>query len=496
MIFLARIFVGLLCLVLVQPVVLANPFLQKVPVQPDQVSYPWQKPLLKGPTYSIRELAWKADLVLRVESGPLNTWKIREVAYGGPVTEVPPSPMPDTYPRGSREWIGFWRSTPGGYELLPTGIRAQNAEGQVWIPGQADAGFEYGQLMDDLKTDLKALIILKTDWMMKDRIVRNRKIWQWAKDRENQFGGGITNAGSMGWGSVEQDLLMEVMLGPDDVLAWEALNLYARTNSNEMPPLKEIFASTSRREMLLRKARMAALSGERVRALLVLGSPFTWQSGSTEGQWTTLNGILKTAVQNPSPELSKATLGAIKMLASFAQLEPDLLELAWKRYLEMAPGVDRAHWAGILARILGTEVWKQRTGNEAGLVVAFDKLVWSENQISWTLSRIEGKGGSQPVQLIREKLDEKGKVIETQTNPLVDKETKPWNQEKPLQGEWNATTWPTGLWRIQAVSKTTPEWKSEPRQLQVIKPLKLPGITPPGIGTIKVVIDPPNPKGR
>lgn len=493
---LAGIVLGMLVLALSQLGTWAKPVSQNDPNQTIRASFPWQKPLLHGPTYSMRELAWKADLILRVEPGPLNSWKVQEVVHGDLVTLVPPSPMPDTYPKLARDWIGFWRSTPKGFELLPTGIRARNAEGQVWIPGQGEIRLEYSQMVDDLKLDLKSFIVLKTDWVLNDPILRNQKLWRWALDRANQFGGGITHAGSMGWGSVEQDLLMEVLFGPEDSTAWDALNLYSRTNSDELPPLKRMFDSTSRRELLLLKANRAALSGERVRAIRVLGSQYTWQSGSTEGQWVKLNALLTTTINSPTPELSKATIGALKMLATLGKLELALSELAWNRYLEMAPGLDRAHWAAQLARILGPELWKQRTGNGAGMVVVFEKLAWSENQISWTLSRLGGQGGAQSINLLREKLDEKGMVIETQSLPLVGKEPNLWDPAKPILGEWLVSTWPSGLWRIRAESKTSPEWKSEPRLLQVSKPLKLPGITPPVLGTVKVVIDPPHPKGK
>ena len=492
---LAGIVLGMLGLALSQLGTWAKPLPQNDPNQTIRASFPWQKPLLHGPTYSMRELAWKADLILRVEPGPLNSWKVQEVVHGDLVALVPPSPMPDTYPKLARDWIGFWRSTPKGFELLPTGIRARNAEGQVWIPGQAQEKLDYSQLIDELKTDLKSIRALKADWLIHDRSVRNRKLWQWALDRANEFGGGITLASSMGWGSLEQDLLMEVLLGPEDATAWEALNLYARTNSDELPPLNGLFDSQSRRELLLDKANKAALSGDRIRAIRVLGSKFTWQTGATDGQWAKLNALLTTTVNSPIPELSKTTNGALSMLASLGKLEPALIELAWNRYLEMAPGLDRAHWAAQLARVVGPAVWKQRTGNGASMVVWFEKLAWSENQISWTLSRLEGKGNSAALHLLREKLDEKGKVIETQSLPLVGKETNLWDPEKPFIGEWLVSTWPSGLWRVRAESKTSPEWKSEPRLLQVIKPLRLPGITPPaGLGTTKVVIDPPIPK--
>lgn len=469
---------------------------------PSPKEYPWKKPLLSGPIYSIRELAWRADLIMRVEPGPANTWKILEVlqkAPSDPNPSTPPAPaQPGIYPRTAREWIGFWQKSPSGPVLLASGIRARNAEGKVWIPEVTEDIGDYDRMLDGIRGDIRSIRTLKNGWsshtLPGENSLRQKELWGWASANEAQFGGGILQNGPPGWGSLEQDLLTEIILGPEDQTSWEALNLYTRTNSNQLPPLKDAFDSTARRNFLLDKAIHGKLLGERIRALRVLGAPVTWKTGSTEGQWEKLGVILKEAVVSPKTEIATAATAAALGLGPLKRLDPSLAMATWERYLEMPMGKERAHMAAQLARLAGEETWKKRTGNEATMVVGFENLVSMDDKILWTLAKWEGTGGPSKLELVREKIDDMGQVKEVQTQPLLGADNKPWNPASPLTGEWPVGPWPVGLWRIRVESKANPSWKSEPRMIKVSKALKLPipGFQP--LGTNTVVIDAPMPK--
>lgn len=464
--------------------------------------YPWKKPLLSGPIYSIRELAWRADLILRVEPGPANTWKILEVLQKAPddptPLSLPVAAQPGNYPRTAREWIGFWQTGSKGTIQLPTGIRAKNAESKVWIPGSADDLGDYDTMLAGLRLDINAIRDLKHRWISQrspgDPLHRQKQLWEWANAHESQFGGGIQQTDRPGWGSLEQDLLAEILPGPDDTFSWNALNLYARTNDDQLPPLKEAFDSTSRRDFLLKKAVLGKLSGERIRAIRVLGNPAIWSTGSTDGQWERLGDILKESVNSPITELANAGTAAVLGLGPLKRLDPALAMVTWERYQAMPLGNGRAIMAAQLARVMGQDTWKKLTGNEAGMVVGFEKLVLVDDKIQWTLVKKEGAGAPSKLELVREKIDEKGQVKEVLSQPLLEMGNPPWSVVTPLTGEWAIGPWPVGLWRIRVESKGNPAWKSEPRVIKVSKPVKLPipGFQP--LGTNNVIIDAPIPK--
>ena len=464
--------------------------------------YPWRKPLLSGPVYSTRELAWRADLILRVEPGPANSWKILEILQKSseyPNASAPPLPsQPGIYPRTAREWIGFWQIGQMGPNLIPTGIRAKNAEGKIWIPGVVEDLGEYDNLLATLRRDIGQINNLKNSWKNSlaqyEALLRQKKLWEWAAANKTQFGGGILQNDRPGWGSLEQDLLGEILLGPDDKISWDALNLYTRTNSNQLPPLQGAFDSPSRRNFLLDKAVNGKLLGEKIRALRVLGTPVIWKTGSTEGQWERLGAILKDAVNSPVSDLAHAGTAAALGLGPLKRLDPELAMVTWKRYLIMPLGNERGKMAAQLARLAGEDDWKKLTGNEASMVVGFEKLVLIDDKIHWKLVKWEGSGEPSKLELVREKLGEMGQVLEVQTQPLLAMENPPWNPASPLSGEWPMGPWPVGLWRVWVESKSKPAWKSEPRMIKVSKPLKLPipGFQP--LGTNQIVIDAPMPK--
>ena len=466
--------------------------------------YPWSKPLLPGPVYSTRELVWKSDLILRIEPGPANSWKVLEILQKSTAKTDPVNPpvanQTGIYPRNAREWIGFWQQTPSATNVIPSGIRARNAEGRIWIPGGVEDLGEYDRMLESLRADIRAIGDLKQSWTSRtspqERIFRQRKLLDWATANEKQFGGGIRQEDPPGWGSLEQDLLGEIMLGPDTSFSWEALCLYTRTNADHLPPLHGVFDDNPGRHFLLEKAAKGKLMGDRIRALRVLGNPLTWKTGAQEGQWENLGTILKEAVHSSNPELATAATATALGLGSMNRLDPALAKATWDRYLDMPLGKERGLMAAQLAKMAGSEEWKKRTGNDAAMVVGFDKLATMDDKIHWTLIKWEGTGGPSKLELVREKIDDSGMVKEVQSHPLLGADNLPWNPSAPLTGEWPIAFWPMGLWRVRIESKSNPAWKSEPRLIKVSKPLKLPipGLQP--LGTNNVVIDPTMPKSN
>jgi hypothetical protein len=463
-------------------------------------SLPWEEPLLPGPIYSSRELIWRSSLIVTLKLDKAGDLLVDRVLFGTwDAKTAPPIPTGIVWQPSALRGIGFWRKSASGAELLPSGLRSQGPADSVEYanpktPWRVVPGADWPTMLKNLQSDLEQILELKAAWTEVQAPRRIEKIQNWISRHENTLGGGIVEEQS-GWGSLEQQALMEIIQHADLESAWKAVGLYARTNEGHLPPCGPVFATPKRRAFLMGIVQAPErLKGEKARALRLLGSKGMWKEEVSAQESKTFNELLIGGLKQSDTDLFEAARDSAATLAGVSPLAlTDAVRTALKDlYQKQDPGPRKAALARALAASLGKDQWKAHSGNEAGMVVAFTQLAVHQDRIRWTIERLHGEAPPQKVTLVREKVDAEGKVVESASIPAAEMENPPWVSWGPMRGEWAIQPWSSGLWRVKAVGgdPKMPSWQSEARMVRVVKPLTglLKGL---GSGSVKVTIDPP-----
>jgi hypothetical protein len=475
------------------------------------------------PSYSLRELALRADTIVLADAlTPIRPTRfhVRAVLRGrgaregemltfadmGPVRvesfDPPSLPREGPRPRRINQALLFLEPSTRGANrrqprLVPSGLRFVTIDQRVLVPSEgqgrelkmvvAPSG-DWSSLLVRVKTDVASLEQLDHARRLARPSARARSLLAWVERHRRQFGADLRpreeKGPAGGWGRLEREVFEWALACGSPAECWSAVKLYAELNRGTAPPLPAGCSLTTAagRALLLEEAtRASALRGDRMRALTLLARPprpltAPEHQAVLERLVAVLaerDAPLRSAVARAIVELSPATNGARERAGKLAL--PHLVRL----YKEEAPGPTRDELAESVYALGGPEHWRALTGSPSGVLVCLRDLEKSEAQLRFWLS-LRGNGRfvhEQPV-IVLERINLLGGAAETKRLPLTPANLpRPWAEgwdgadllfvEVPLKGLT------AGNWRVTVhgtVGKDKQKWVAEARKFVVTAP--------------------------
>jgi hypothetical protein len=399
---------------------------------------------------------------------------------------------------------------------LASGLRFWTEEKELLVPEQLRNPGDY-VLMARPGMDWPALVRqVKADVAEVDRVLRMRNLAQaerrnqallnWVERHRHEFGGGFfTRDGEepQGWGSLETWLFEWILESgrPED--SWAAARLYAGLYHGKAPHTPGApFANRAGRHLLLGVVQAdRTLEGDRARALTYLADPQTlWIAPSNGSQlWETLGNEEQGELIERLTPLLKSSSAPVRSAATRALQnlshpnDAVLHHRETKRALPALVAAYRSEPAGpvrddlaeAVCLIGGSSHWQELTGNPSGLLARLCDLEQRGKEVSFWLSLSPtDRSVYECPTLVLERMDPRGKVLETKNLPLpVVAMPRPWSEgwdgSALLLVQFSLEQLAPGTWRIGVQGtvgkdKDKVKWSAEPRMITQDPPKKNP----------------------
>ncbi len=384
--------------------------------------------------------------------------------------------------------------------LVPVQVRNP---GPYWLTVQRDV--DWSELVRQARADAAAIEDLFARKQLRPLNRRNRALLDWVRHHRHEFGAPTTtehpDRAAQGWGHLETEIFQWVLDTCEPADGWPAVKLYAELNRGTNPPLHEpAFGMARGRALLLRVATANdVLEGDRVRALDLLGHPFTLWAGPLERlpqvqpldarEQMELLDRLTPLLATPSAPLRAAAAAAIRR-ASIPDVLPDthphsrraLPDLV-KAYRAEPPGEARDELAEAVCVVGGPKHWQELTGNPPRVLVRLRGLERREPLVYFWLNLLPcGQAVYECPTLRLERLDKANKVAEMKQIPLpvVHKDKAwgvGWDGDSLLFVQFAVQDFKPGTWRVTVQGtagkdKDKQKWVSEPKTFVIEPPPK------------------------
>jgi hypothetical protein len=394
------------------------------------------------------------------------------------------------------------------FPLLPSGLRIVAADGGVYRPERQDephynllpyrSRITWDELVRKAAADAAETAHVQFIRKIEYPIKRNRALLDWVERRRREFGGGLSmddgDEPAAGWGSLEQDVFQWIFESGIPSDCWAAVKAYAELNGGATPPLRApAFGTQAGRTLLLTAAQDEnALAGDRSRALDLLGAADTlWPRKSnalpaaaalSKEEQTALIDRLTPMLKDSNPTIRGNATAAI-LEASSPIVRDDLASFHTQRAqaaLEIAYNAEPPGWVrNWLARAVGViggpKRWEQLTGNAHGVVALLEDPGCrreAEAYCWFWVPQVMEPIGDDPT-LVLERLDDKGKPVETKQISLALKYGLTHYDAISDQFTFSMAGFAAGSWRMTVkgvAGKNKAPWSSEPRLLRVAAP--------------------------
>ncbi len=491
---------------------------------------------------SVRELAWRADTVVAavpVDRKQLVRFKVQRVLRGRlqPGQEIQVEGAAAFFPADGEvppaqvlEYCLFLTPDPAGaggekFQLVPTGLACLSRSGETYRPTASGAwggprlhhrgkSEEWDGLLSRVQSAVEAVQRLQWARNLPASRGRNQALLDWVQRHRREFQTEVpldqpTTAlaalaadhwpeaqRERGWGELERQPLLWVLESgvlPD---CWRAIELYAEIRSGACLGLKEkVFGSREGRAFLARIAGADdQLDGSRRRALRYLATQHTLRGKSAldAAEQTELLERFRPLLQARSAGLrsqaARTILEVSRPLEEKGEFNRKALPELIAAYKAEAPGGPREALAEAVRNVASEKEWQELTGQPLGLAAAIQAPRVRQDKVCFwlVLHGREVRVTGFPI-LILERLDPKGKVLETKREFLPASPPQQggwvggWDGSVPLLVELDVQVLEPGSWRLRAEGESGKErqrWQSEPRLFKVALVARPDGMVP------------------
>jgi hypothetical protein len=412
-------------------------------------------------------------------------------------------PGPSGHPQVQQALLFLGRS-PGGVVVIPTGVRAVTAQGQVFWPQQLSNpgpyqlvkcdGVDWNSLVGRTAADCAAVAALRRARELSAGPRRTEAVQSWLERHGPEFTSFLPLAlrphpadqqYGAGWYGYEREPFRWLLEGAGPEQAWQAVRLHARVHHGELPPdASAAFASPAGREFLRRVlADPARLEGDCTRAVRLLSQPGTLLGGDqpiTPAERVKLlkdlSGLLASASPLVRRRAAEALTAVSQLVGETGEFDRTALPALEKAYEAAAPGETRNALAEAVRVLGGGKRWRERTGQAGGLAAYLRDLGGRDGKLTFALELRPAHRVHEAPALQLERLDAVGKVAERKTLPLAAEPapawTEGWDTSSLLPAELVVKDLQPGTWVVRATGTVGQDkqqkWTSEPRRFRVV----------------------------